>query len=133
MRVNWPVMKQQACQYQQHADNLFHSAQMAAEAREEGEERADSDAGQEERNAEAERVDPNSPAPSPGRFLHCGHREYGREDRADARRPTDREGEAEEEAAEWPGGDRRAVVAELLHSRKSNAEDAEEMRGPSRR
>src|SRR5204863_3205182 len=87
---------------------------------------ADGDAGQQERDAEPERIDAEQAGPLPGSVLHRGDGEDGGEDGADAGRPADRESEAEQEAAERPAGDAGAVVAQLAIE-EADPEYAEEM------
>ena len=107
------------------AHRLLDQAEMGAEAREERGERLDRERRDDERHAEAERIDREHAGA-------LGHRRLGRrngedrgEDRPDARRPAEREGKPHQISA--PQADRLGDIEALLAHQPGDRRQPEKM------
>ena len=101
--VIWPVMNRTPVTTRSAAHGLLDRAEMAAEAPHEMHERPGEEPGDQERHAEAERIDREQHRPARHRLLGAGDAEDRRQHRPDARRPAEGEGQAHEIGADRPG------------------------------
>ena len=104
---------------------LLDPWQVGAEARKECRERLDREGRDQKRDAEAERIDREQARALGDRRLGCRDREDHREDRPDARRPAEREGEPHHIGA--PQADRLRRPRRASRGTSARSRHAEEM------
>ena len=114
-----------AGEHQQPAHHPLDMRKMGAKARQEGGERLDGECGEDERQPEAERIDRKQPGALGDGCLRSRDREDRRQDRPDAGRPAEREGEPHHIGAPKP--DRLCHVDPRLPVQEGDRGEPEEM------
>ena len=120
-----PRRNETPVRHQQHADDPLDGSEMRAKRFHEGDERFHRQRGQQEWNAEPERINAQQKCAFRDRALGPGDREDRRQDRPDARRPPERESEPHEVRA--PQAERLADREALLAIQEGEPERTEEV------